>query len=68
MTAFVVESSARDGRTGEHAATFRVYVATEARAQQLVADAPPGERSYRAIDGKDMPAAARENLERVIGK
>jgi hypothetical protein len=60
---YVVESAAIDQRTGKHAGTMRVYVATEARAKEI-AEAAPG-RTWRAIPFEEMPAAARENLERA---
>lgn len=70
MTAYVVESLASPsvGVVGPRAlalrpvGTFRLYVATEARARE-VASAAPG-RTYRAVSVAELPVAARENLER----
>ncbi len=58
-TAYVVESPAIIN--GERVGTYKVYVATEERAQSL-ADEVPG-RSYRSIHVEEMPAHARANLE-----
>lgn len=60
--AYVVEQPAIDslGRNG----IARVYVGSEARAQELVSERPDI-RSYRAVSYNEMPAAARENLKRA---
>lgn len=44
--------------------TARVYVETEARAQEIVA-ALPAERTYREIALTDMPPSARANMEKA---
>jgi hypothetical protein len=61
VKAYVVESDAGGG------ATFRVYVGSEVRAQELVDDGARAGvvRTFREIAPEDMPPAARENLERV---
>ncbi len=50
---FVVESPVT--RDGARIGTARVYVATEARAREIVA-ALPSERTYREIAVDEMPA------------
>lgn len=50
---YVVESPVT--RDGTRIGTARVYVATEARAQEIVA-ALPSERTYREIAENDLPA------------
>lgn len=64
MTGYVVESPCCD-QDGTRVGTFRVYVATEARAQEIVSQG--ADRTYRAMPLAEMPVKARANLERAQG-
>ncbi len=59
MTAYVIESPAKDPQ-GVKVGTYRLYVGTEARAQEIVAQG--NDRTYRAIAYADLPEVAREKL------
>jgi hypothetical protein len=65
VIAYVVEGPVFRDAKGECIGMPRVYVATEERAKEIAALHP--ERTWRAISGEDMPAAARENLLRQRG-
>ena len=56
---YVVESPATNA-LGERQGTFRVYVATEARAKEIAGAHP--ERTYREIAFEAMPEKASENM------
>ncbi len=57
--AFVVESPVTRP-DGTRAGVARVYVKTEARAQEIASQHP--ERTYRAISLDEMPEKARANM------
>lgn len=57
--AYVVESPVTNPK-GIRTGTARVYVATQARAEQLASEVPG--RTYRPIRFEDMPEAARQNM------
>lgn len=59
MIAYVVESPALDGE-GKRVGTFKVYVATQARAESLASEIPG--RTWRKISFEDMPAEACKNM------
>ena len=61
---YVVESPVEHSHGGP-SGIARVYVATEARAQEIAAGHP--ERTYREVTYDSMPTHARENLEQAAG-
>lgn len=61
--AYVVESPVFDAVTKNRVGWARVYVATEERAQELVAQKPTAR--YREVATEAMPSHARANMERA---